>query len=442
DAQLGVIVAAAKDGANIVASRIALQALAGAQAQRSGGSLPPYISTRATSLSLARQAAGTYVSGQRRITLVPHDSTLHLHRDGSSAYSRLRLLADDTLIVDDALDFGARLLLRGDSMVLGSSVFARANADEIPNEPPATLRGLIGEYGWDYNTLYVYEQGGALRALIEWFFDYPLTRIDANTFAFPRSGLYTGERLVFVRDARGRATQVTAAGIVFKRRRIPGEDAAVFRITPRKPVAPLRRDALAASPPNESGDFRASDLVELARLDSTIKLDIRYATRDNFLGVPVYSQARAFLQRPAAEALVRAHRALRANGYGLLIHDGYRPWYVTKMFWDATPVASRIFVADPSQGSRHNRGCAVDLTLYELATGRPVVMPGLYDEMSDRSYPMYPGGTARQRALREVLRKAMEREGFRVYEAEWWHFDYQDWRQYRIGNQTFEQLRS
>jgi D-alanyl-D-alanine dipeptidase len=222
---------------------------------------------------------------------------------------------------------------------------------------------------------------------------------------------------------------------VFPRRQISGDGGGVFRITPLKPIATLRREALAATPPNESGTFRPSDLVELVRLDSTIKLDIRYAGRDNFLSTPVYRQARAFLQRPAAEALVRAHRALAAKGYGLLIHDGYRPWYVTKIFWEATPVANRIFVADPAQGSRHNRGCAVDLTLYERATGKPVVMPGGYDEMSDRSYPMYPGGTSRQRALRELLRDAMEREGFRVYEAEWWHFDYKDWRQYRIGNE-------
>ena len=110
------------------------------------------------------------------------------------------------------------------------------------------------------------------------------------------------------------------------------------------------------------------------------------------------------------------------------------------MFWDGTPEANHIFVADPSRGSRHNRGCAVDLTMYDLATGRPVRMTGGYDEMSDRSYPDYPGGTSRQRELREILRAAMEAEGFLVYEAEWWHFDYKDWREYRIGNQRFEAI--
>jgi D-alanyl-D-alanine dipeptidase len=233
---------------------------------------------------------------------------------------------------------------------------------------------------------------------------------------------------------------VVAANVRFARRKIPGEDAAVFRITPVKPVETLRREALTATPPSESGDFLPSDLVELVRLDSTIKLDVRYATRDNFLSVPVYSQARAFLQRPAAEALVRAHRTLRSAGYGLLIHDGYRPWYVTKMFREGTPPENHTFVADPAQGSRHNRGCAVDLTLVDLRTGRAVRMTGGYDEMSDRSYSDYPGGTSRQRALRELLRDAMEREGFSVYEAEWWHFDYKDWRRYRIGNARFEDL--
>jgi serine beta-lactamase-like protein LACTB len=155
----------------------------------------------------------------------------------------------------------------------------------------------------------------------------------------------------------------------------------------------------------------------------------------------MYSQARAFLQRPAAEALLRAHRALAKQGFGLLIHDAYRPWYVTKMFWDATPESGKIFVADPSQGSRHNRGAAVDLTVYDRSTGRPIEMVSGYDEFSNRAFPDYPGGTSRQRYDRELLRRAMEAEGFRVYDAEWWHFDYQDWRLYPIGNQTFDRIR-
>ena len=131
---------------------------------------------------------------------------------------------------------------------------------------------------------------------------------------------------------------------------------------------------------------------------------------------------------------------MKALGYGLLIHDAYRPWYVTKVFWEATPEDKRIFVANPAQGSRHNRGAAVDLTLYDLATGKPVEMVSTYDETTDRAYPDYPGGTSMQRWLRRTLRDAMESEGFAVYEAEWWHFDYKDWQSYGIGNVPFDKI--
>lgn len=197
--------------------------------------------------------------------------------------------------------------------------------------------------------------------------------------------------------------------------------------------------APALRPPVETGK-RAPDLVEIVTLDPSIHLDIRYATAHNFVGRPVYKEARAFLQRPAAEAVVRAHRALATQGYGIVVFDGYRPWSVTRLFWEVTPEDKHEFVADPRQGSRHNRGCAVDLTLYDLKTGKPIQMPGGYDEFSDRSYPDYPGGTSLQRWHRDLLRSAMEAEGFNVYEAEWWHFDYKDWRQYPIMTRTFEEL--
>jgi len=221
---------------------------------------------------------------------------------------------------------------------------------------------------------------------------------------------------------------------------VPAGSPNVVRVRPARPLAQIRSEALAASPPEEKGPFRKSDLVELAPLDPAIRLDVRYATSNDFLGLPVYTQARAFLERPAAEALLRVLHKLHPLGYGLLIHDGYRPWYVTKIFWDATPANGKIFVADPKLGSRHNRGCAVDLTLYDLKTGQPVEMTGLYDEMSQRSFPDYPGGTSLERWHRDLLRWAMESEGFTVFESEWWHFDYKDWREYAIGNIPFEKL--
>jgi len=309
-------------------------------------------------------------------------------------------------------------------------------SQKAPPSPPAAWTALIGEYGADTTSgAMVLESGGTLY----------LRRAGAGQQMLRSAGrdrFRLGDTTVrFVRRARGKADSLAIGPVSLARQKLGPEEGTVFRIVPVRPVPELLREALAARPPEESGVFRSSDLVELVELDPTIKLDIRYAGSGNFLGTPVYSSARAFLQRPAAEALVRAHRRLRALGYGLLIHDGYRPWYVTRMFWEATPPEQHEFVANPANGSRHNRGAAVDLTLYELRTGRPVEMPGTYDEFSRRSYPNYPGGTSRQRWHRELLRNAMEAEGFAVFSSEWWHFDYQDWRLYHIGNATFEELK-
>ena len=193
-------------------------------------------------------------------------------------------------------------------------------------------------------------------------------------------------------------------------------------------------------PPHEAGNFKETDLVELTKLDPTIKLDIRYATSNNFVGRPVYKEARAFLQRPAAEALVKVNASLKPLGYGLVVFDGYRPWSVTKLFWDITSEENKKFVADPAKGSKHNRGCAVDLSLYDLSTGNEIEMTGKYDEMTERSYPDYTGGTEQQRKMRDLLRAKMEAEGFTVYQYEWWHFDYKDWQQYRVTNVPFSKI--
>jgi zinc D-Ala-D-Ala dipeptidase len=195
-----------------------------------------------------------------------------------------------------------------------------------------------------------------------------------------------------------------------------------------------------AAPPVEKGPFRPTELVEVNALDASVKLDVRYATANNFMHRVLYSQARVFLQRPAAEAVVRAHRRLREQGYGLLLFDGYRPWRVTKMMWDATPRAQRDFVANPAQGSKHNRGCAIDLSMYRTDDGREVDMPSAYDEFSERAAPAYAGGTADQRARRDLLRRTMEAEGFTVEPNEWWHFNWKDWRSYPLLDVPFRSL--
>jgi D-alanyl-D-alanine dipeptidase len=310
-----------------------------------------------------------------------------------------------------------------------------SSGEVAPPAPPAALLPLLGEYGRDSSVVIVLERDGHLRMHLP---DVEIPLADRPDWSVPSKVDRTST--VFHRDASGAVTALVLDNVALPRRQIGPASGNQLVITPVRPIDELRREALAATPPVERGPFLPSDLVELVRLDPTIHLEIRYATSNNLFGTPFYSQARAFLQRPAAEALVRANAKLRQRGYGVLVHDGYRPWYVTKMFWDASPVEKHIFVADPAQGSKHNRGAAVDLTLYELATGNPVEMVSTYDETSPRAYPDYPGGTSRQRWHRALLRRAMEAEGFSVYEAEWWHFDFADWKRYPIGNTVFEQI--
>ena len=432
DSGLAAVVLASRDLAAAVTTALADEALRGllgrGRAPAAAAPIPDALASRIT---------GRWAAGDDTVRIRRRDGELVLERASGLARVRLRAV-QDTVVTHDALQLGVRIVPRADGTLgIEGARYGRVE-DRRPAAAPARWRGLIGEYGPDSGVASILEEQG--RLALQWAsFRTPLRELAPDTFLLA-GGLSGGERLVFARAPDGRATRASISGMAFPRRAGVGEDGAGFRIEPLEPVAELRAAALAATPPVEQGDFRASDLVELRSLDATIRYDIRYATTDNFMGAVFYSSAHAFLQRPAAEAVARAAARLRAHGYGLLIHDAYRPWHVTRMFWDATPEAQRDFVADPARGSRHNRGAAVDLSLYELDSGRVVEMVSGYDEFSARAYPEYPGGTARQRWHRELLRDAMEAEGFSVYPVEWWHFDHRDWRLYRIGNERFEQL--
>jgi CubicO group peptidase (beta-lactamase class C family)/D-alanyl-D-alanine dipeptidase len=440
DDKLGVIVLASRDVVNAQTRRIADVALRHMLAVRAGKPLPAIKETTPVGQEAARKLAGRYQAGDKVVELSESQGRLYLLQLDVGMRQELRRQGKG-LVTDGPLGYGLKVTPEDDGLRVGEKVYRRV-AEPRPAPCPDRYAGLVGEYGWDHNILYVLERDGKLYALIEWAFLYPLTEVSANVYRFPDYGLYQDDRMVFHRDKTGRATRVEAASVVFPRRPLPGEGGETFTIRPVRPVAELRKEALAARPPREKGDFRKPDLVDVTALDPTIKTDLRYAGSNNFLSTPLYtSAARAYMQRPAAEALVRVHKRLEKEGYGLLIFDAYRPWHVTKMFWDATPPKDHIFVADPSQGSRHNRGCAVDLTLYDRKTGKAVQMVSVFDEMSDRAYPDYPGGTSAQRWHRDLLRRAMEAGGFTVYEAEWWHFDFRDWRLYPILNLTFEDLR-
>ena len=214
-----------------------------------------------------------------------------------------------------------------------------------------------------------------------------------------------------------------------------------FYIDPLKEISELRKISLNSPTPQLDSINSHLNFVDLKRIDKNFKLDIRYASENNFMRSKFYNLSRAFLNNEAAQNLLNAHRELEKKGYGIVIFDAYRPWHVTKMFWEGTPEALKHFVADPDKGSVHNRGCAIDIGLYDKKTGENIDMISGYDEFTERAYPNYSGGDKSKRETRDLLISTMERNGFSVYEFEWWHFNYKNCDS-GILNYSFEELDS
>jgi len=178
-------------------------------------------------------------------------------------------------------------------------------------------------------------------------------------------------------------------------------------------------------------------LVNIQTIDSTIMVELKYSTTDNFVHTDVYGDlTRAYMQQKPAEMLAKASKFLQSQypNYRLLVYDGARPLTVQHKFWallDTIPPAKRAdFVANPAEGSIHNFGSAVDLTVYDLDTQKPLDMGTKYDYFGDLAYPsledqMLREGklTKQQIANRLVLRNAMQKAGYMRIESEWWHFN-------------------
>jgi zinc D-Ala-D-Ala dipeptidase len=180
------------------------------------------------------------------------------------------------------------------------------------------------------------------------------------------------------------------------------------------------------------------ELVDLELHIDDLLFDIRYATPDNFTGEIIYTSPKAFLRRPVADALKKVQDSLSHYDLGLMVYDAYRPYAATVKFYEVYPDPD--FVADPQFGSRHNRGCAVDVTLIERASGEEIPMPTDYDEFTERAHPEYMNFPEEVIANRSFLFDLMAHYGFTHYPTEWWHFDYEGWEDYPLMNLSFEEL--
>lgn len=183
--------------------------------------------------------------------------------------------------------------------------------------------------------------------------------------------------------------------------------------------------------------FAQSDLVNVWNLDTTIVLDIRYATTNNFTCIKVYDEAKFFLRTEPAQKILEAQKELKSLGLGLKIFDGYRPLSVQKKFWQIMP--DERYVADPKKGSRHNRGAAVDLTLIDK-NGNEIPMSTPYDDFTEKASRNYMDLPAQIIINRKFLEDIMAKYGFTGLPTEWWHFDYNGWEKYEILDLNFNEL--
>jgi len=179
-------------------------------------------------------------------------------------------------------------------------------------------------------------------------------------------------------------------------------------------------------------------LVEIKKYIPGIVLDIRYATTNNFTHHIMYSQARAFARLPVVLALQQVEAELKTKGLGLKIYDAYRPYSVTVKFYEVTPDTN--FVADPRKGSKHNRGCAVDLRIIDLKTGKEIDMPTGFDSFSKKAGANYANLPKQQIDDRELLKSTMQAHGFKVIATEWWHYDFNGWQNYELLDVPFSAL--
>jgi zinc D-Ala-D-Ala dipeptidase len=181
-----------------------------------------------------------------------------------------------------------------------------------------------------------------------------------------------------------------------------------------------------------------NQLVDLERTIPSIQLDIRYATHDNFTHRQIYKSAKAYLRKPAAAALAAVQQELAQQGLGLKVYDAYRPYSATILFYDL--IKDTLFVASPAKGSRHNRGCAVDVSLIDMKTGVELAMPTAFDDFSARAGAFYADLPVIAIENRKTLIETMKKQGFEVIDSEWWHFDFQGWQAFNLMDISFEEL--
>jgi zinc D-Ala-D-Ala dipeptidase len=231
-----------------------------------------------------------------------------------------------------------------------------------------------------------------------------------------------------------------------QRIRIENKQVVTANVTPTEAPTLITKTLKSNNSPVLNQEFYPSQLVDIESINREIILDIRYATNNNFLKQKVYSEPRCVLRYGTAKKLTQVQENLKRKKLGLKVYDCYRPLSVQKQMWKVVP--NENYVANPAQGSRHNRGAAVDLTLVD-SQGKELEMPTEFDEFSPKAQRNYNGGTVRyafgvklrlSRQNRQLLEDGMKQQGFTGLATEWWHFDASGWEIYPVTDVPFEKI--
>ncbi len=316
----------------------------------------------------------------------------------------------------------------------------------VPQDAPKDVKHILGLYYGNGENILIRENNGRLELLYRFAQAdssfaganiYPLSKQHFDSYTMNEAGPMssTEANVRFERDPDGYGISCRVGGHTYSRYFMGegvGERAKPFRLPERSAEdwAKLRSEAAQAAEPAALAAGEQMQLVDAGKL-AGLKVDSIYATSDNLFGVPLYNTPKLFIAEGMLPALVKVQEELAAKGYGLVLWDAYRPWHVSKLANLALPEGKKEMLEDPeTKGSAHNTGMAVDVSIYDLATGETLELTSGFDEPSPRQYASYAGGTSRQRYLRDLLRETMEANGFKGIEMEWWHFEYGDLSQY------------
>ncbi|MDO4178809.1 MAG: M15 family metallopeptidase [Phascolarctobacterium sp.] len=336
--------------------------------------------------------------------------------------------------------------LTGLCLFIKLDAFASQN---LPKDAPKDIKHVLGFYFGNGENILIRENHGNLELLYRTKYEdncfkeanvFPLTKEFFDSYTLLENGpLRIQEGTVkFQRDKDGYGISLRVGGNNYTRRFLGagvGEKPSNFAIKSHteEEWAAMRKTALESPMPEALKLGEETELVPASSV-AGLKENNIYATSDNLFQAPLYDTQAMYVGKETAQALTKVNERLKAYGVGLVLWDAYRPWHISKLANLALPENGKSMLPDPDkEGSSHNTGNAVDVGLYDLETGEELEMISGFDEPSVRQYASYPGGTTRQRFLKELLHQEMELAGFQSIEMEWWHYEFG-------GNRKFAKL--